>query len=438
MEKSKIIEYVLNEWAMRSPDGLADGFDVQENIDLLQNILKEYGLEEEDIQNVMKKTAKPRKPKAPKVLDTVWSKGKISLASLQAKNIPEDKIEKIINFMKQKDQPEDPAMGWSSEELDFIKKFDRLSPTEAADYIGRIYSSRPNLYDTSHIIGFLDSDTLKGRSSIGRGEYPLVFLIAGCKTGRGESGDLVLGGGTIDVKESVGGVFKVEDNSFKKGEDKGFGNLKIVKAMDELEYFVKRRKDNKQALLNLLRKVNDIQGALDKKEFDYALKYFENPNKEAFGANVFRAIVKCRVFFKNMPDKDQIEAITSVADFKLPNKEVEVAVEIPDQKSKQTIENPPKEETPVQINVTAIGNREQAIIVPEILKLQIFADESLTPEQVGKELLPELDYTGIIIINKVGKQESAKITWVEYIEDLTQSSGWYFYSYSKGIKFKKK
>jgi hypothetical protein len=187
-----------------------------------------------------------------------------------------------------------------------------------------------------------------------------------------------------------------------------------------------------------LRKVNDIQGALDKKEFDYALKYFENPNKEAFGANVFRAIVKCRVFFKNMPDKDQIEAITSVADFKLPNKEVEVAVEIPDQKSKQTIENPPKEETPVQINVTAIGNREQAIIVPEILKMQMFADESLTPEQVGKELLPELDYNGIIIINKVGKQESAKITWVEYIEDLTQSSGWYFYSYSKGIKFKKK
>jgi 3-oxoacyl-[acyl-carrier-protein] synthase III len=90
MEKSKIIEYVLNEWAMRSPDGLADGFDVQENIDLLENILKEYGLDEEDIQNVMEKTAKPRKPKAPRVLDSVWSKGKISLASLQAKNIPED------------------------------------------------------------------------------------------------------------------------------------------------------------------------------------------------------------------------------------------------------------------------------------------------------------------------------------------------------------
>jgi hypothetical protein len=437
MEKSKIIEYVLNEWAMRSPDGLADGFDVQENIDLLENILKEYGLDEEDIQNVMEKTAKPRKPKAPRVLDSVWSKGKISLASLQAKNIPEDKIEKIINFMKQKDQPTDPAMEWSSEELDFIRKFDKLSPTEAADYVGRIYSSRPNLHDASHIIGFLDSDTLKGRSSIGRGEYPLVFLIAGCKTGRGESGDLVLGGGTIDVKESVGGVFRVEDNSFKKGQGKGFNNLKIVRAMDELEYFVKRRPDNREALLNLLRKVND-DGGLKGKEFDYALTYFENPNKEAFGVNVFNAIISCRLYFKLMSEEQKVEAITSVADFKLPDKEVEVAVDIPDEKSRQVIENPPRQETPVQINVTAIGNREKSIIVPEILKLQFFSDDTLTPEQVGKELLPELDYTGIIIINKVGKNENAKITWVEYIEDLTQSSGWYFYSYSKGIKFKKK
>jgi hypothetical protein len=44
----------------------------------------------------------------------------------------------------------------------------------------------------------------------------------------------------------------------------------------------------------------------------------------------------------------------------------------------------------VEINVTAIGNREQSIIVPEILKLQMFSDETLTPEQVGKELYQNL------------------------------------------------
>ena len=41
MEKSKIIEYVLNEWAMRSPDGLASGHDTPENISILNEILSE-------------------------------------------------------------------------------------------------------------------------------------------------------------------------------------------------------------------------------------------------------------------------------------------------------------------------------------------------------------------------------------------------------------
>ena len=67
----------------------------------------------------------------------------------------------------------------------------------------------------------------------------------------------------------------------------------------------------------------------------------------------------------------------------------------------------------------------------------MFSDEKLTPEDVGKSILPELDYTGIIIINKTGAGDNAAITWVEYIEDLAKSSGWAFYSYSKGIKFKK-
>ena len=44
MDKDKIIEYIVNEWAMHSHDGLASGYDTPENICVLENILFEYGM----------------------------------------------------------------------------------------------------------------------------------------------------------------------------------------------------------------------------------------------------------------------------------------------------------------------------------------------------------------------------------------------------------
>jgi hypothetical protein len=47
---------------------------------------------------------------------------------------------------------------WGSDELEFIRNFNKMTPSAAAEYIGQLYSSRPNLYNEDHIIGFLDSD----------------------------------------------------------------------------------------------------------------------------------------------------------------------------------------------------------------------------------------------------------------------------------------
>lgn len=431
MDNSSIIEEVLSRLAVESEDGFLGGFDRQENVDLLQKNLKEYGLSEEEIQSVMEKAAKSNVKSAP-VSDETWSRGKISAASLRKKNIPEDKIIKIINFFKEKDSPKSKEP-WTRDEEDFLNKFDKMTPTQAADYVGTIYTSRGNLHDDNHIIGFLDSNSLKGGSAIGRGEYPLLFLMKGAETGRSESGDLKVGGRVIDVKESVGGVFRVEDNTFR---DRGFNKLRIVEAMNQLELFIRTKKDNYEALLNLLKKMND-EGKLTDKEYKFADQYFTSPTKESFGVYTFNALIKCRTYFKSMGETEQIKAITNLADFKMDGNEVEVAVEIPDQSSKKTIENPPAESTPVNIEVQAIEDKERGIIIPQILSLIMFSDDTLTPEGVGKTILPQLDYNGIIIINKTGSGGNAKITWVEYIEDLSNSSGWAFYSYSKGIKFKK-
>lgn len=439
MDKEQIIEDILSHLAIKSKDGFLGGFDLSENVELLKKTLEEYGLSEEDVQSVMEKTLKDKEKLGVKKVTTLpttdanWSKGDISAESLRRKNIPEDKIEKIIEFFKSKDSATEVQDKWTRDEEEFLKRFNKLTPSQAADYMGTLYTSRATLHDDEHVIGFLDSNYLKGSSAIGRGEYPLLFLIKGAETGRSESGDLKVGGQVIDVKESVGGVFKVEDNTFK---NRGFNKLKIVEAMNELELFIRRKKENYEALLNLLKKMNDT-GKLTEKEFKYAVAYFEAPTKESFGVNTFNALIKCRGYFKAMGDEEKIEAIANVADFKISGKEVEVAVDIPDKSSQKTIENPPAERTPVNIEVQAIEDKERGIIIPQILNLIMFSDDSLTPEDVGKNILPELDYNGIIIINKVGTDASKKITWVEYIEDLTNTSGWAFYSYSKGIKFKK-
>lgn len=52
MDKSKIIDEILMEWAMRSPDGLVGGHDTPENISTLQNLLLEY-LESTHVDSVM-------------------------------------------------------------------------------------------------------------------------------------------------------------------------------------------------------------------------------------------------------------------------------------------------------------------------------------------------------------------------------------------------
>ena len=41
MDKSKIIDDILSEWALRSPDGLANGPDTIENASILNEILVE-------------------------------------------------------------------------------------------------------------------------------------------------------------------------------------------------------------------------------------------------------------------------------------------------------------------------------------------------------------------------------------------------------------
>jgi hypothetical protein len=52
MDKDKIIDEILAEWAMRSPDGLVGGHDTPENVSTLQSLLLEY-LESSQVDEVM-------------------------------------------------------------------------------------------------------------------------------------------------------------------------------------------------------------------------------------------------------------------------------------------------------------------------------------------------------------------------------------------------
>ena len=53
MDKNNIIEEILNEWAMRSPDGLVGGHDTSENMAVFEDLLLECGLVEDEVCELM-------------------------------------------------------------------------------------------------------------------------------------------------------------------------------------------------------------------------------------------------------------------------------------------------------------------------------------------------------------------------------------------------
>lgn len=53
MDKNKIINDILNEWAMRSHDGLVSGYSAPENAEIFEDMLLECGLSKFEIEDVM-------------------------------------------------------------------------------------------------------------------------------------------------------------------------------------------------------------------------------------------------------------------------------------------------------------------------------------------------------------------------------------------------
>jgi hypothetical protein len=441
MDKNQIIEKILAEVALKSGDGFLDGFRNPQNVYLLQETLINYGLSEAEAADVADDVQskelekKPRKGRTPKPKpydlsdeDKNWKYGEISAQSLKAKKFPDHLIPSIIKKLKEKTS--EGANVDESEKL-FINMFDGLGLEEVQKKIEPYYKAGAS-YDENHIIGYLDALAAKSKI-VGRGEYPLLFVLKGASSGGGKTGDLKVGNAIIDVKEAVNYVVRVEDNSFSE-------KPKFFTAIDELTSFCSVE-ENKNAILNLLTTLNtnppNSNVQLSPEEYKLATKFMKNPGREGFGKNVYAAIAKCRQYFSSIKPEDKLEAISSTADFKIQDKEVEVAVDIPDSKSKQTIENPPQQSTPIQLNVSAIVNKEKALILPKISKLMLFSDPSINPEQLGKEMMALLHYDGMIILYKSAGQRglNAPITGIQYVSDLKSASGWDFARYSKGVNF---
>lgn len=53
MNKDKLINGILNEWAMRSPDGFASGYSTVENMNVLRDLLEEYSLPIDEINKLI-------------------------------------------------------------------------------------------------------------------------------------------------------------------------------------------------------------------------------------------------------------------------------------------------------------------------------------------------------------------------------------------------
>jgi hypothetical protein len=389
MDKNKIINDILNEWAMRSHDGLVSGHDTPENMIVLNEILSEKGI------------ATPKEKK----IGLGFTK---QSTGFTAKNL---EIEKGFN------------PGVSAAIISRAKKFfdeetyaefvntyyDKLSPEQAIDFVNKNYNS--SIY--GKFIQALDDTSVRRelvKTQVGRGEFIFTILIQGCKTTGQKSGDLqLMDGGVIDVKEldASQGTFRVPLTVF----DRGFSKLKFPHAMNELFSYCRSTPDAVEILINMI----DEAGIKDSGKTKYS-KYTKRLLTELDWSGVVSTAIKglfeLTIYLHKMsPDDLEKAGMKDRVEFDIGDDQQIMSIDKISPETKNKILNPGTASEPVTLNVSAISDKKNAILLPEIKNLEIFKkpaspEEMFTSRRIAEEMFSSMKhYSAGIIFYQTGASE---------------------------------
>lgn len=296
MDKNKIIDDILSEWAMRSHDGLVSGHDTPENIEVLNEILAELGLRElwKGDWDVSDETGDKKTGGRPAILKlprdrSYYDKDENGREILVghpnyadgtfvddvAKNSPSvkwytaaqkaklelggDARQKRIDKNIWDDLQAPNGKGVGEKYVDQIKTA-IIKKAKIFDYAKSIYNKKSvpealKLYNTNSgdAKKFVDAMNSIQHQGLGRGEMAFVFMLRDVKSGGIGDVDLinVEGYGKVEVKE-VGGKKAKETVRISSSTLKGFSNSKFKNAIEDLAQHLRKNSGFGDFLLKVL------------------------------------------------------------------------------------------------------------------------------------------------------------------------------------------
>lgn len=307
MDKDKILNDILAEWAMRSPDGLVGGHDTPENFDVLEEImLDRYGLTGSEFDaltergrekgSVSKKyIVKNEKgeeviggkyphykyPPGTKIADIKAGKKVPTLAQYNKKQTSKELSDEERAERISKDKYTDYAASNGKRAGNIAAKWMRSaieSNKEAGQEFLRMYDSLSldeaiGVYNNSKYKSIIDGveGTGKEKKGLGRGELVFVWLMKGYRSGGTREVDLVFGSIEKDIEmKELTGKSKQPIINISAPTLKGYYNTNFRLGIDELATEI-RRSGNKGISID------------DSKSYDFN----QNPSLATFLIHVF-------------------------------------------------------------------------------------------------------------------------------------------------------
>ena len=474
MENSKIIDDTLNEWAMRSHDGLVSGHNTPENIKVFSEILFEYGLEQTQVEETVdamfgeaKKTNNTGEDYEYlfKVTDPKNKNNVTKLISIghpdqdkypdypkaQRYNGPHDL--KPDQYRVANDQNINNAIAASEKDPIFqklrnVKKvslanvrklkevFETFDNKSLINKYRRMYDSVPTIDDALDIykgqkypefqplINKIDDNKFAGA---GRGEMPIVFLLKGASSGGNRKMDIIFAEfgdkeGGVEVKEVTGGTIAISAPTLDN-----FSNSKFNVAIHELALAANKTPRMKDFMLKVLKDPGINNGGLypdignnpNLEKHEIAINaFFEDPKVgevSQFLLDAIFIISEKIIKRKESGNKKGKESIGSV-EIDIGNKHREFKV--PDDKVpalNAAIDAVQGEKTILTVPISPKDESSDEAIADKAMKLSFFRenwDQSRVQNEIMNLIIKK--YTKMIIIDKRKKQNNA------YLYDTTK------------------
>ena len=444
MDKNKIIDDILNEWAMRSHDGLASGHNTLENFEILGEILNEYGLTDEQIDEITDGVY--IEAKAPKSKDSAYlfaikdpkTKKKTKLVSYghpNQKKYPDGEIydgphelpiEKYKTANKQNANnakaaaERDPVFkalrdvkGISIDNVRKLKEvFEAFKDTNVIANFKSKYDTIKSIQDGIRIyegrlypefqglINKIDDTRFAGA---GRGELPFVFLLKGATSGGNREVDILFAEADVEVKEISNASIAISAPTLP-----GFSNSKFNVAIHELALAVNKIKGFKEFILKVLEDDGELYAPMSnpniEKHKESIIKFFADPKVGEVSYYLLDAIfiISNKIIEKKSSGrKDEPKATIDVdvgdkhREFKVPDQSVSALSAQLNKISKGS------EPTKLDVDITYTDEDGDEYIAQQAMKLSFFK-ENWDKERVQEEIIKLISkkYTKLLIIDK--------------------------------------